>query len=139
MDEIMTEEPLELLLGRAMRRINEIRATSFPLEDIHMDDMDVIVEVARLESRSIGEIARSLGIDRTIVSRRIAMLERGALVHVDRKNERHSQVMLTAMGARVLRECLDRVQKVDAHVGALLNGEAPVLRKLLLRLSTGER
>ena len=83
------------------------------------------------------EVARRLGIDRTVMVRLLDEMERAGLVErrPDPADRRARMIVGTGRGAARYREARERLRTVDDHVlAALPPAERPVFRDMLRRL-----
>lgn len=119
------------ILGRLLRRDARARlyATLTAGLDGALDEATypVISGLARVGPRSAAQLAASIGIDRSVVSRHASRLERAGLVerHPDPADQRATLLALTPRGRQAVQEMRQRLAAAfDDYFAAWPPGEA---------------
>lgn len=99
----------------------------------------LLMNVAGYESPSIGELAESLGTDRTTITANLKPLERRGLIeiHKDESDARTRRVVMTKLGEQTTKSAYEIWVDVNAEAVGKLNGmNVARLREGLLALAS---
>jgi DNA-binding MarR family transcriptional regulator len=133
------------LVGKLSRQLRSIDAAS-DLTPTQSSILNVVVQYRRM---GLADVARSEGINATLLSRSIATLESRGLVRrvVDERDRRAASLVATAAGTRLVRKVRDeRSEALRAQLDFLSGADQrrlaralPVLERLVDRLNDADR
>ncbi|HTO54336.1 MAG TPA: MarR family transcriptional regulator [Myxococcota bacterium] len=120
-------------LRRAARRVSQVFDEELRPLGLRSTQFSVLFEVSRADGISRGELARSSGLDRTTLTRSLALLERDGLVAGEPVwDARERRVRLTPAGERRLARGLEAWKRARERVARAFG--AGRLRALLSEL-----
>ena len=122
-------------LRRASRAVTQHFDAHFEPLDLKATQFTILAALGWSDAPTITELADTLVLEQSSLSRNLAVLRRRGLVHVGTgKDGRSRTVTLTSAGEALLAEGFvlwQRAQRTyDKALGAQLGGSLPVLRKL---------
>jgi len=112
------EEPIGLLIGAVRRRIKQAVGSRVRAYNLSVQQFWVLVAIAELPGRSLGELARHLRMDKPTASRVVFVLMKRKLLDVvgDAADRRRARLYLGPAGACVAKALLQHARAVRCAV-----------------------
>jgi MarR family transcriptional regulator for hemolysin len=119
------EEPIGLLIGAVRRRIKQAVGSRVRAYNLSVQQFWVLVAIAELPGRSLGELARHLRMDKPTASRVVFVLMKRKLLDVvgDAADRRRARLYLGPAGAGVAKELQEHARAMRSAVTRGLSPE----------------
>ena len=106
-----------LTLQKAARAITQIYNRTLKPSGLRITQLAILTSAARLDSPTVTEMARDLGMDRTSLSRGLRPLQRSGLLHISPGRDRRTRrVVLTPQGEVAIESALPSWQAAQAEI-----------------------
>ena len=108
----------------AARILTRFYDSYFAAADVEPTQFNMLVAVRLMEPVPLGKVAERLGLERTTLTRNLALLERDGMVHTaPGEDARSRQLSLTAAGRRTLQNALRNWKQAHTAVVEVLGKE----------------
>ena len=131
--------PLGRALGQVERRLSRLLETALSSAGLTVDQWRVLDLLADGEGHPMSEIAGAIVVPGPTVTKIVDRLVDTAVVYrlVDGRDRRRVLAFISDDGAALHERLAPTVDRVEAEALGVLGAEAPVLMRLLARLSEG--
>jgi DNA-binding MarR family transcriptional regulator len=121
-------------LRRAARAVTQLYDEALRPSGLRVTQFTVLQITSRLGSVALGQLARASAMDRTTLTRSLALLERDGLVEpAPRDDRRERRFRVTEPGEQALRAAFPRWERAQSRLAELYGSER--LRRLLRALA----